>query len=220
MFLHLKLSFRRGSNYHSFHPAVVLVSTSADILLPFVTCPDPTPAGVGGFGHLRRACCTSLVPWVGHRAGQGRYLHFLSCYNKLYNILHPKQSRGLWVCKAVARQGLQHRCILWNESSHYAALLACVCLSRMALISSCPVTPWLIHQCQSWWMCLWGRALVPGSCWVFKIQVGQKFNPSFNDLSGANSAAMVSGNFRKQHDFSPGFFSQAQHGPIQINQVE
>lgn len=31
---------------------------------------------------------------------------------------------------------------------------------------------------------------------------------------------MVSGSFRKQHDFSSGFISQAQHGPIQIDQVE
>lgn len=55
---------------------------------------------------------------------------------------------------------------------------------------------------------------------MFKIQVGQKFNPSFNDLSGANSAAMVSGSFRKQYSFSPEFISQAQHGPIQINQLD
>lgn len=31
---------------------------------------------------------------------------------------------------------------------------------------------------------------------------------------------MVSGNFRKQHNVSPEFISQAQHDPIQIDQVD
>lgn len=150
LFLHLKLSFRRGSNYHNFHPTMVLVSTSVDILLLFMACSDPIPIGVSGFGHLCRGCCASLAPWAMGRPHSGaRTLPTLSCCQKLYNVLHPNQTRDFWVCKAVARQVLQCRCILWNESSHYAALLACVCLSRMVLISSCPVTPWLIHQCQS-----------------------------------------------------------------------
>lgn len=148
--LHLKLSFRRGSNYHSFHPAMVLMSTPVDILLPFVARPDPIPIGVGGFGRLHRGCCASLAPWaMGRPHSRARTLPTLNCCQKLHNVLHPKQTRGLWVCKAVARQGLQRRCSLWNERSHYAALVVCVCLSRMVLISSCPVTPWLIHQCPS-----------------------------------------------------------------------
>jgi len=52
------------------------------------------------------------------------------------------------------------------------------------------------------------------------MQVGQKFNPSFNDLSGADSATTVSGSFKKQHNFSPWFFSQAQQGTIQIYKVK
>lgn len=147
--LHLRLSMRKGSCYHSFHPAVVLVSTSVDILLPFIACSDPTPIGVGGFGHLCRGCCVCLYPSAMGRPHSGaRTLPTLSCCQKLYNVLYPKQTRGLWPCKPVAGQGLQHRCILWNENSYYAALLVCVCLSRMVLISSCPVTPWLIPQCQ------------------------------------------------------------------------
>lgn len=183
-----------------------------DILPPFTAYSDPIPRGVSEFGHLHRGWYIHLTPHWGKDTAY-------TCCQKPCNVLHPKQTRGWRVCKAVAGQGLQCRCILWNESSHYAALLAHVCLTPMVLISSCPVGPWLICQCQSWWMCLWGRVLVPGSYWVFKIQVGQKLNPSFTDLSGASSAAMVSGSCGKQHNFSPEFISRVQHGPININQV-
>lgn len=148
--------------------------------------------------------------------GQGHCPHVLS---EAVQCSASQTDQGWRVCKAVAGQGLQCRCILWDESSHYAALSAHVCLTPVVLISSCPVSPWLIHQCQLWWMCLWGRVLVPGSCWVFKIQVGQKFIPSFTDLSGANSAGMMSGSCGKQNNFSPEFISQVQHGPVNINQV-
>lgn len=105
--LHLRLSMRKGSCYHSFHPAVVLVSTSVDILLPFIACSDPTPIGVGGFGHLCRGCCAGLYPSAMGRPHSGaRTLPTLSCCQKLYNVLYPKRTRGLWPCKPVGGQGL------------------------------------------------------------------------------------------------------------------
>lgn len=145
--LPLRLSVRKGSCYHSFHPAVVLASTSVDILLPFIACPDPTPIGVGGFGHLCRGCCAGLDPSAAGRPHSGaRTLPALSCTMSCI----PKRLEACGLAKLWLDKVSSTDCILWNESSHYAALLACVCFSWMVLISSCPVTPWLIRQCQLW----------------------------------------------------------------------